>query len=75
MKCRKDGCPFLWMMASYTQNEDLERQTQYWDQHQELVHQIFDILEQHDLYIKLEKCTFEQEEIKYLGVIIGKGKL
>jgi hypothetical protein len=27
-----------------------------------------------DLYIKLEKCTFEQEEMKYLGIIIGKGK-
>jgi hypothetical protein len=38
------------------------------------VHWIFDILEKNDLYIKLEKCAFEQEEMEYLGVIIGRGK-
>jgi hypothetical protein len=47
---------------------------QHWQRHQELVHHIFNILEENDLYVKLEKCTFEQEEIKYLGIIVGKGK-
>jgi hypothetical protein len=47
---------------------------QHWQQYRELVHQIFDILEKHDLYVKPEKCTFEQEEMEYLGVIVGKGK-
>jgi hypothetical protein len=27
-----------------------------------------------NLYIKSKKCAFKQEEIKYLGVIVGKGK-
>jgi hypothetical protein len=36
---------------------------------------MLDILEQHDLYLKPEKCTFEQEEIDYLGVIVGRGTL
>jgi hypothetical protein len=39
-----------------------------------LVHQIFDILEKNNLYVKLEKCAFEQEEMEYLGIIVGKGK-
>ena len=39
------------------------------------MHKIFDILAENDLYVKPEKCTFEQEEIEYLGVIVGKGQL
>jgi hypothetical protein len=51
-------------------------ETEEWHQarHQELVHHIFDILEQNDLYMKPEKCTFEQEEMEYLGIIVDKGK-
>jgi hypothetical protein len=36
---------------------------------------VLDILKQHDLYLKPEKCAFEQEEIDYLGVIVGQGTL
>src|SRR6266702_3068618 len=43
--------------------------------HQEIVHQVLYRLEEHDLYLKPEKCTFETLEVEYLGVIIGYGKI
>ena len=36
---------------------------------------MLDKLEEHDLYLKPEKCQFEKDEIEYLGVIVGKGHL
>ena len=30
-------------------------------------------LQNHDLYLKPEKCHFHKKEVKYLGVIIGNG--
>jgi len=48
---------------------------QHLRQHHKLVHEMLDELEANDLYLKLEKCAFEQEEIEYLGVIVGKGHL
>lgn len=30
-------------------------------------------LRDHELYVKLEKCEFSQEEITFLGHVIGKG--
>ena len=32
-------------------------------------------LRDHDLYLKLEKCSFFQQEVEYLGIIIGGGKV
>ena len=32
-------------------------------------------LVQHDLFLKPEKCKFHQNEVEYLGVIIGGGKV
>jgi hypothetical protein len=34
-----------------------------------------DKLEEHDLYLKPEKCEFAKEEIEYLEVIIGRNKI
>jgi len=43
--------------------------------HREIVHQVLYQLEEHDLYLKPEKCSFETLEVEYLGVIIGHGKI
>ena len=43
--------------------------------HQEYVHQILQKLEENDLYLKPEKCAFEQKRIKFLGVILEEGTI
>ena len=43
--------------------------------HHQLVHQVLDKLEEHDLFLKLEKSMFEVPEIKYLGLVIGGGRV
>ena len=43
--------------------------------HRKYVHEIFDHLASLDLYLKPEKCQFEQEQIEYLGVIVGSGQI
>jgi hypothetical protein len=39
------------------------------------MHQVLDKLKKNDLYLKLEKCEFKKEEIKYLGMIVGQNKI
>jgi hypothetical protein len=41
-------------------------------EHQEQVKQILEKLRQHQLLLKAEKCYFEKEEIKFLGLIISE---
>ena len=59
----------------YTSPWEGETHKEHLARHRKYVHEIFDILEENDLYIKIEKCAFKQEEIKYLGIIIGKGEI
>ena len=42
-------------------------------EHRKLVHQVLQRLREHHLYLKESKCFFEEEEIAYLGLIVGKG--
>jgi hypothetical protein len=43
--------------------------------HQKCVHRILDKLRKHDLYLKPEKCIFEKEQVKFLGVILKGGTI
>ncbi len=45
------------------------------DHHRQLVHQVLTRLEEHDLYLKPEKCIFKTPEVEYLGLIIGHGQI
>ena len=41
--------------------------------HEKCVHRMLENLRKHNLYLKLEKCTFKQRRIKFLGVILQDG--
>ena len=59
----------------HTKHLPNETPEQHLKRHRKYVHEIFDILAENDLFVKPEKCAFEQEETDYLGVIVGKGRL
>ena len=43
------------------------------DEHRKVVHEVLRRLEEHDLYLRPEKCEFEKSEIEYLGLVIRAG--
>jgi hypothetical protein len=62
-------------MAIHTKPRDGETDEQHLQRHRTHVHHILDKLEQNDLYLKPEKCDFEQKQIEYLGVVVGQNKI
>ena len=43
------------------------------DLHRQATHDLLDLIEQHDLFIKPEKCVWEAPHVDYLGLILEKG--
>jgi hypothetical protein len=41
--------------------------------HRKWVHQVLTKLKHHNLYLKPEKCQFEQKKVEFLGVILSAG--
>ncbi len=62
-------------LAIHTKQCPGETKEEHQRHHKKYIHIILDILEEHDLYLKPKKCAFEQEEIDYLGMIVGQGTL
>ena len=60
-------------IAIHSKKHPSETEEQHCQQHRIYIHHVLDKLEKHDLYLKLEKCTFKKDEIDYLRVIIGNG--
>jgi hypothetical protein len=44
-------------------------------EHRKIVCEVLQRLQDHDLYLKQEKCEFEKQEIEYLGMIIRQGEV
>ena len=57
----------------HTAKHPHETEQQHTTRHREYIHCMLDKLEEHNLYLKPEKCQFEKDKIEYLGVIVGKG--
>ena len=41
------------------------------EDHRRKVHKVLDRLEQHDLYLRPSKCSFEQSQTAFLGIIVS----
>jgi len=67
-----DTSVFMDDIAIHTKKYLNETHKQHLAWHRKRVHEILDKLEANDLYLKPEKCAFKQDEIEYLGVIVGK---
>ena len=44
-----------------------------WEDHYKEVKQVLQTLQDHDLYLKPDKCQFHKTEIEFLGMVIGGG--
>jgi Reverse transcriptase (RNA-dependent DNA polymerase) len=62
-------------LAIQTRPEQRETEETHWQWHRNYVHHILDKLEEHDLYLKPEKCKFELEQMEYLGIVVGHNML
>jgi len=43
--------------------------------HDEIVAEVFKQLEENDLYVKLEKCSWKTSKVNFLGVVMDQGKI
>jgi len=60
-------------MAIHTAKLPDESDKQHLERHHKLVKRILAKLQEHNLFLKLEKCTFEQPKIEFLGVNVDQG--
>jgi hypothetical protein len=60
-------------IAVHTKQETGEMEDQHCERHRRLLREMLTILRENDLYLNIEKCQFEQTEVDYLGVRVGKG--
>lgn len=55
--------------------DDILIGTETLEEHRIIVTEVLKHLQDHDLFLKPEKCTFEAQEVEYLGMILGNGKI
>ena len=45
------------------------------EEHEQAVQRVLEILMEHKLFLRLEKCEFHQKQIEYLGLVILENKV
>ena len=68
-KNRYPGCIFVYMddiLIATNDNEEL---------HEQIMHEVLELLEEEDFHLKLNKCLFHKQSIDYLGIHIEGGKV
>jgi hypothetical protein len=45
------------------------------EEHRKIVHKVLQCLKEHNLYLRPEKCKFEQSHVGHLGLVISPGKV
>jgi hypothetical protein len=60
-------------MAIHTSKHPEEDDQQHLTCHQQYIGWVLEKLQEHNLFLKLEKCTFKQPSIKFLGVRLEQG--
>jgi hypothetical protein len=45
------------------------------EEHQEQTHHVLEIIHKETLFLKPKKCTFDAQEVEYLGMIIRPGQV
>ncbi|TFY76193.1 hypothetical protein EWM64_g7821 [Hericium alpestre] len=49
--------------------------TETLEEHRDLVHKVLQCLQDNDLFLKPEKCLFEQPSVEFLGLIVSHNTL
>jgi RNase H-like domain found in reverse transcriptase/Reverse transcriptase (RNA-dependent DNA polymerase)/Integrase zinc binding domain/Chromo (CHRromatin Organisation MOdifier) domain len=62
-------------MAIHTKREENESELQHILRHRSYVSRVLAKLQRHNLFLKPEKCTFEQPSIEFLGVRVQQGSV
>ena len=62
-------------IAIHTHCKKGETEDQHLKRHRQLVKEMLTILEEHDLFLNIEKCQFKQPSIEFLGVRVGQGQV
>jgi hypothetical protein len=60
------------IMVIYIDDLMIYTKTDTIQEHEKLVKKVLKRLEEHDLFAKPEKCTFEVKEVEFLGMIVSR---